>query len=249
MKMLCALLLFTLMPWPGLLHSPAQDALPGPASAVAHPSHQQWDQLLQQYVSADGRVGYKGLAAEKAKLEGYLHELAAHPANKNWSRDEQLAYWINAYNAFTVKLILDHYPLSSIRDIDNGNPWDVQWIKLGGKTLSLNQIENDIIRKQFNEPRIHFAINCAAASCPPLLNKAWTADKLEAYLDQRARNFINNPHYNRLNVKSVQLSKIFEWYAGDFGSIIPFLNRYAKATIAANAKVGYLEYDWKLNGE
>ena len=230
-----------------------QKPSPAPASNLsqpnnAPPNHQLWNALLQQYVSANGRVNYKGLVSDKSQLQAYLDELAAHPADKSWSREEQLAYWINAYNAFTVKLILDNYPAASIRDIHSGNPWDVQWIKLGGKTFSLNNIENDIIRKQFSEPRIHFAVNCAANSCPPLLNKAWTAEKLETYLSQQARSFINDPRFNKLNPKSVQLSKIFEWYAGDFGNIIVFLNQYAQTPIEANAKISYLEYDWGLNG-
>ncbi|MCB0585474.1 MAG: DUF547 domain-containing protein [Phaeodactylibacter sp.] len=187
------------------------------------------------------------MMADKAKLKDYLDELAANPPAKTWSREEKLAYWINAYNAFTIKLILDHYPLSSIMDINNGKAWDIQWIRLGDKTYSLNNIENDIIRPRFNEPRIHFAINCAARSCPPLLNQAWEAENLNRLLDQQARSFINNPKYNSISPKAVEISRIFEWYAADFGNIIDYLNQYSDTLINKGAKVSYRDYDWSLN--
>jgi hypothetical protein len=228
----------------------ASAAPPAPtAPAAAPPKHEQWDALLQQYVSADGRVDYAGLLGEKSRLQSYLDALAALPPEKSWGRNEQLAYWINAYNAFTVKLILDHYPLASILSLHGSKPWDVSWIEIGGKKYSLNQIEHEIIRKQFREPRIHFAVNCAAVSCPPLLNRAWTADKLETYFSRQAKNFINNPKYNQLGAGALRLSKIFEWYAEDFGDIIKYLNTYASSPISPAAEVSYLEYDWRLNGK
>lgn len=218
-------------------------------STPSPPSHIAWGALLQKHVSPEGKVDYKGFLADKAKLQAYLDELAAHPAEKGWPRNEKLAYWINAYNAFTVKLILDHYPVSSITKIHDGKPWDVKWINLGGKTYSLNNIEHDIIRPGFDEPRIHFAVNCAARSCPPLLNRAWTADNLGRYLGQQARSFINNPQYNEIGQDAVQISRIFEWYAGDFGDIINYLNQYADTKIRQDAQVSYKEYDWALNGQ
>lgn len=229
--------------------APAAPPAPSAPIAAIPPSHEQWDALLQQYVSAVGRVDYAGLLGERSRLQSYLDDLAALPPEKSWSRNEQLAYWINAYNAFTVKLILDHYPLSSILSLHSGKPWDVAWIEIGGKKHSLNQIEHEIIRKQFREPRIHFAVNCAAVSCPPLLNRAWTADKLETYFSRQAKNFINNPKYNQLGADAVRLSKIFEWYAEDFGDIIKYLNTYATSPISPAAEVSYLEYDWGLNGK
>ncbi|MCB0633819.1 MAG: DUF547 domain-containing protein [Saprospiraceae bacterium] len=210
-------------------------------------NHSGWDALLQKYVSSTGKVNYKGFRTDKAKLQAYLDELSAHPVEAGWSRAEKLAYWINAYNAFTIKLIVDNYPLKSITDLHQGKPWDVKWIKLGTTTYSLNQIENEIIRPQFNEPRIHFAVNCAARSCPPLLNHAYTADKLDSQLTQQSKAFINNAQYNAIQGKSVNLSKIFEWYAGDFGNLIAFLNKYSETSIQGNAKVAYQDYDWALN--
>ncbi len=158
-----------------------------------------------------------------------------------------MAFWINAYNAFTVKLIVDNYPISSIMKLDNGKVWDRKWINIGGKTYSLNNIENDILRPQFKDPRIHFAVNCAAKSCPPLLNRAWTAANLESNFEKQARAFINNPEFNKISAKEVEVSKIFDWYASDFGNLIDYLNKYSSTKINANAKVKFREYDWALN--
>lgn len=214
---------------------------------IIAPDHSAWNTLLVKYVNTKGDVNYAGFKADKAKLNAYLKTLADHPVQSGWSRNQKLAYWINAYNAFTVKLIVDNYPTSSITKLKGGKPWDVKWIKLGNKTYSLNNIENDIIRPQFKEPRIHFAVNCAADSCPPLWNRAWTANNLESALAKRTRLFINDPAYNKISAKKVQVSKIFEWYKGDFGELIAYLNKYSTSKIQSNAKVEFLEYNWDLN--
>lgn len=210
-------------------------------------THDDWNALLQKYVSASGKVNYKGFKTDKAKLDAYLKKLETNAPASSWSRNEKLAYYINAYNAFTVKLIVDNYPTSSITNLKGGKPWDVKWVKLGSKTYSLNNIENDIIRPQFKESRIHFAVNCAAKSCPPLLNKAWTASNLSRHFEAQAKAFVNNPKYNKVSANSVEISKIFEWYADDFGDIITYLNKYSNTKINAGAKVNYMEYDWNLN--
>ncbi len=211
-------------------------------------NHQAWNQLLKKYVSAQGLVNYRGLQADKESLAAYLQELATHPVQDNWSRDEKMAYWINAYNAYTVKLIVDYYPIGSITSLHNGKPWDVPWIKLGDKTYSLNQIENSILRPVYQDARIHFAVNCAARSCPPLLNQAYTAQNLQFLLESQAKKFINNAQYNALGQDEVKVSKIFEWYASDFGSSLPaYLNHYAQTKIAEGASIHYQEYDWSLN--
>ncbi|MFQ5446879.1 MAG: DUF547 domain-containing protein [Saprospiraceae bacterium] len=214
---------------------------------VSPPSHEAWDKLLRQYVSAAGKVNYAGLKKDAARLDAYLATLAAAPPQSSWSRSEKMAFWINAYNANTVKLIVDNYPLSSITKLQGGNPWKVEWVKIGSKTYSLDFIENGILRPQFKDARIHFAVNCAAKSCPPLLNRAWTAANLESDFEQRAKTFINNPAFNKIGANEVQVSKIFEWYAGDFGNLISFLNKYSSAKIKTTAKVKYLEYNWELN--
>jgi hypothetical protein len=221
-------------------------------------SHEIWDTLLQEHVTEDkGLVDYKGFLRDSAQLNEYLDLLSVnHPNEKNWSRDERLAYWINAYNAFTVKLIIDHYPVGSIKDIKSGIPfvntvWDIKFINIEGEEYDLNNIEHGIIRPRFEEPRIHFAVNCAAISCPKLGNRAYTAEKLDAQLTQAARAFLRDNDKNKLSEGSVQLSKIFTWYGGDFKTngrtIIEYINQYAPIKVNENAEVDYLDYSWNLN--
>lgn len=208
--------------------------------------HDAFDQLLIKYVTVDGRVDYASLKAKSGELESYLDLLSSQDPS-SMERSEALAFWINSYNAFTIKLILDHYPLESITEIDGGQPWSTEWVRINGRVLSLDQIENEIIRPQFEESRIHFAVNCAAKSCPPLLNRAWTADKLEQQLEQQTKKFINNNKYNSISKDRVAVSRIFEWYAQDFGDLIEYINRYSNVQVDADAKITYLEYDWSLN--
>lgn len=210
-------------------------------------SHERWDALLQRFVSDAGKVNYKGFQANKQALDDYLQSLSTNPPKATWAKAEQMAFWINAYNAFTIKLISDHYPLKSILDLDGGKTWDVKRIKIGDKMYSLNNIENDILRPQFKDARIHFAINCAAQSCPPLANHAFTSTNLEKMLEEHAKKFINNSQFNQLTGSPIKVSKIFDWYAADFGDLVGFLNRYAVNKAAAGTKVEYLEYNWELN--
>ncbi|MBP6827529.1 MAG: DUF547 domain-containing protein [Saprospiraceae bacterium] len=210
-------------------------------------NHAGLDSLLQKYVSDEGRVNYKGLKADKEALYAYCELLAKNPVQDAWSREEKMAYWINAYNAFTIKLIVDNYPAKSILNFDGGKTWDVRRIKLGDKKYSLNNIENDILRPQFKDARIHFAINCAARSCPPLWNRAYTAANLDSTLEMRAKAFINNADFNNLSPSRARVSKIFEWYAVDFGDLKKFLNQYAAAPVKNTAVVTYEEYNWDLN--
>ncbi|MCB0643451.1 MAG: DUF547 domain-containing protein [Phaeodactylibacter sp.] len=221
---------------------------PAPVPVKTKPDHSIWDGLLQQYVSSSGKVNYKGLKNQKSTLDSYLNELKNYPPAGDWSRAEQMAYWINAYNAFTVKLILDNYPVASITNLHGGKPWDHKWIELGDKTYTLNNIENDILRPKYKDARIHFAVNCAAKSCPPLHNRAFTAANLESTLNSQAKAFINNSTYNSITSKSIEVSKIFDWYAGDFGNLISYLNQYSSTQINAGSKIQFKEYDWALNG-
>ncbi|GAB4494628.1 MAG: DUF547 domain-containing protein [Saprospiraceae bacterium] len=211
------------------------------------PSHAELDSLLKKYVTETGKVNYKDLKANKEALDAYCQTLTDHPVQESWSREEKLAYWINAYNAFTLKLIVDNYPTKTIMNFDGGKTWDVKRIKLGDKKYSLNQIENDIIRPQFKDPRIHFAVNCAAKSCPPLWNRAYTAENLDSALEARAKAFINNPQFNTISASKASVSKIFEWYAADFGDLKKYLNKYANTQLKASATVTFKEYDWALN--
>ena len=215
--------------------------------SFAQVDHSTWNAILKENVSSTGKVNYEAIKKDVATLDKYLKTLEANAPKSSWSKDAQLAYWINAYNAYTVKLIVDNYPVTRITDLHDGKPWDVKWIKLGGTTYSLNDIEHNTIRKNFDEPRIHFAVNCAAKSCPPLLNQAWTADNLEKLLDRQARIFINNSRYNNIDANAVEVSKIFEWYGKDFGNLIDYLNKYSDTKIKSDATVKYRGYDWRLN--
>jgi hypothetical protein len=209
--------------------------------------HRTFDVLLQKYVSDAGQVNYTGLKADKKELNAYCKLLAGNPVLDTWSKEEKMAYWINAYNAFTLKLIVDNYPTKSIMNFDGGKTWDVRRIKLGNQKYSLNNIENDILRPQFKDARIHFAVNCAAKGCPPLWNHAFTAENLEATLEARTKAFVNNPKYNEIHTNDVKISKIFEWYAADFGDIKNFLNQHSKTWIKRSASVVFMDYDWGLN--
>jgi hypothetical protein len=219
-------------------------------------SHKIWNELLQKNVSPTGQVNYKGFLEDRDTFQQYLTLLTDHPPNtKTWTKDDQLAYWINAYNAFTVELILQHYPIESIKKIGGSltmvnSAWDLKFFKIGGIDFDLNTIEHEILRKQFNEPRIHFAVNCASVSCPILLNEAFTGTKVRQQLKDRAVYFINNSQKNQLEEKAIKISGIFNWFEADFtknGSLIDFLNQYAKVKIQSNATIEFLPYDWNLN--
>ncbi len=209
--------------------------------------HTSWNTLLQQYVSENGNVDYKGFKNNRIALNAYLRLLGETVPSDEWSREAQLAYWINAYNAFTVKLIIDNYPTKSIKDINK--PWDYRFIKIGPKWYTLNDIEHKILRKM-DEPRIHFAINCASVSCPKLLNEAFTETELESQLTEVSKGFLQDATRNEISEDQIRISKIFRWFGKDFkkdGSLIDFLNKYADIEISPKAKVSFKDYDWNLN--
>ena len=214
---------------------------------TSKPSHEVWNVFLQQYVDEAGKVNYAGFKKDNAKLGDYLHHLAKHPPSATWAKQDSLAYYINLYNAATVKLIVDHYPVKSIKDIPNR--WGKKWIQVGSSMVSLDDIEHKILRKM-HEPRIHFAINCASYSCPNLLSEAFVPENMEEQLTEVARNFVNDPTKNRLKKEEAQLSRIFKWYKGDFtknGSLLEYINQFSKHPIRANADIDYMDYDWSLN--
>jgi hypothetical protein len=222
------------------------------------PSHKIWDELLRKHVDAQGRVSYKGMRGDAQQLETYLDHLSSCAPSSSWSTEERLAYWINAYNAFTVKLIIDHYPVNSIKDIRSpfaipfvNSVWDLAFFKINGREMTLNQIEHGILRKEFEEPRIHFAIVCASISCPKLHNEAYESQRLEDQLHARALEFINDPSRNILSKDHLELSAIFKWFKGDFtrnGNLRSYIAIYSKVKVDADAKLSYLDYDWGLNG-
>ena len=222
------------------------------AAPSARVSHASWDRILKDHVSSSGTVNYKKMQSNKTSLDQYLKELSANPPQAAWSENERKAYWINAYNAFTVSLVLKHYPIKSIKDIGGlfKSPWDLEFINIGKETYTLNRIEHEILRKEFNDPRIHFAIVCASRSCPVLLNAAYDPLQLDKQLDQQTRVFLADSFRNRISVNTVEISKIFDWFKDDFtvnGTLIQFLNRYSHVSINSNASVTYLDYDWSLN--
>lgn len=220
-------------------------------------THEIWHALLKKHVRADGFVDYKGFVQDSVGLNRYLKVLeSAHPNDSNWTRNEQMAYWINAYNAYTIRLILRHYPVGSIKDIKPGlafvnSVWDIKFIRIQGYTYDLNNIEHNILRPVFRDARVHAAINCASWSCPRLLAEAFTADRLEAQLDAAMRGFVNDPLRNRITSQKAEISEIFKWFKGDFvrdaGSVEAFLNRYAKEKITGKTEVMHIDYDWRLN--
>ncbi|MFM2266924.1 MAG: hypothetical protein RL757_365 [Bacteroidota bacterium] len=211
-------------------------------------SHDAWNNLLQNCVSETGDVDYKGLKEQKTELDAYCKMLSEISPKEDWSKEEKLTFWMNAYNAFTIQLIVSNYPLKSITQLDDEKTWDVKRIKIGGKKYSLNDIENNILRK-LGDARIHFGINCAAKSCPPVHNEAFTPENVNEKLEFATRSFINNKLSNEIGSKTVKVSKIFKWYAADFPNLISFLNTYSDKKINKTAAITFQDYDWSLNGK
>ncbi len=227
-----------------------------PAISQIETDNNIYSSLLSQHVH-NGRVDYDGFKKDEARLDEYLAVLSATDA-RSLSRNQQFAFYINAYNAFTIKLVLSEYPgINSIKEIGNffSGPWSKKFIKLKQGKVSLDHIEHNILRPVFKDPRVHFAINCASKGCPPLLEKPYEGEILDSQLDQQARSFINNPKRNRVKGDTLFISKIFKWFKEDFSdNPLRFIQTYAgrdlKSDIqsaGASIKISYLEYDWTLN--
>lgn len=210
-------------------------------------NHSTFNELLKNNVSDTGNTNYQGFIDNKIIFKSYLTALSENLPNDNWTKEDKLAYWMNVYNAFTIKLIIDNYPTKSIKNIKNA--WDSRFFKLGEKWYNLSDVEHKILRKM-NDPRIHFGINCASFSCPPLLNRAFTAKTVNEDLEFLAHQFINDKTRNTISENNIQLSKLFKWYANDFktyGTLIDYLNKYSEVTINKKAKKSFKTYDWSLN--
>ena len=270
------LLILLLLPLLAACASVERLALPAPEplaarslTQVAQPpgervSHGEWSAFLSRYVASDAqgvnRVAYGQVTpADRARLRAYLAELqSVDPARL--TRDQQLAYWINLYNALTVEVVLENYPVASIRDIRDGafsfGPWDRPLAQVAGQSLTLNDIEHRIIRPTFNEPRIHYALNCAAVGCPNLMDRAWRAETLERDLAAAERAYVSDPRGIRFDDRGrLILSKIYVWFREDFGpderAVIAYLARVAPPALNARlqsvTQVGAYRYDWALN--
>lgn len=222
------------------------------ASAAAW--QETYDKLLQKYVS-NGNVRYAAWHAEQADLNalGAVVQAISQAVPGKMNRDEKLAFYLNAYNAWIIKTVLDHYPVKSIKDT-MFFVFKRDIIKVAGKQTSLSKLENDIIRQQFKDPRIHFALNCASVSCPPLHDHPFKATTLDATLETLTKDFIrNNPQGLKIsdNGRKVSASKIFDWYKEDFqgeaGSILAYITKYRGKPFPENAKLEFQEYDWSLN--
>lgn len=227
--------------------------------------HAPWDGLVRSFVH-DGVVDYGCMQVHEAQLDRYLAALAAVDPER-LPRDAQLALWINGYNAFTVKLILRRYPeIRSIKEIPQR--WKLRDWTVGGTRYSLDEIENEVLRARFHEPRIHFAINCASKSCPDLASAAYVASRLDAQLDAAARRFLRHPgkgcrlaHDRGLFSERPKLyvSPIFKWFRPDFErgqtlaafleAYLPQATRIEVAALGADMAIDHLKYDWSLNGE
>lgn len=209
--------------------------------------HAGFNELLNNFVRLDGSVDYAQFTKNRTVLRLYIAQLGKQMPTEIWSHEDKLAYWMNAYNALTIDLIIRNQPIESIKDIKK--PWKQSLWKLGGTLYNLNEIEHQILRKM-GDPRIHFGINCASFSCPPLLNEAFTAKKVDLQLDTLAKKFVNDTQRNTITPELIRVSKIFNWFSKDFnqeGNLIDFLNTYADTKINSDAKVLYMDYDWKLN--
>lgn len=210
-------------------------------------NHSRWNVLLQKHVSEDGKVNYKAFKNNPIELHVYIDSLGENMPNDQWNDQDKLAYWINAYNAMTIDLIIKNYPVKSIQDIKE--PWKQRLWKLGSKWYNLNEIEHQILRKM-NEPRIHFGIVCASYSCPKLQNEAFTALQLDAQLTKATREFLADLNRNSITSDNINISKIFKWFSKDFkqnGNIIDFINQYSDVQISSKAKTSFKDYNWNLN--
>lgn len=251
-----------------LLAAPASDLWPRwgqhKSESKLTVDHTQWDDLTGRFVleTKDGfnRFAYSEFkAADKQQLRTYISTLS-NTRISDYNRNEQFAFWINLYNSVTVKVMLDNYPVDSIRDIKSGiftpGPWDRDLVKVEGIALTLNDIEHRILRPIWQNPRIHYAVNCASIGCPNLQPKAFTGDNSEAMLDKAAREYINHRRAVRVNNGKLRVSSIYKWYKSDFGgtdrSVIDHIRQYASPALARQLEeIETIDnddhYNWGIN--
>lgn len=234
-------------------------ALSAVSQAFDH-SHSKLDGVLRKYV-ANKKVDYAGLKKDQGPLSSYLNSVSGvnETEFKKWNDKQELAFLINLYNAATLKLVVDHYPVKSIKKIGGlKGPWKQKVVNVFGRTYSLDQIEHEMIRKNYGDPRAHFAINCASGGCPSLRSEAYYSDKLDAQLDEQGRIFMGDGSKNRVDKAKgrLYLSSLFDWFKDDFvgksGSVEKFIAPFVadndrKAVLSGKLKIKYTDYDWSLN--
>ncbi len=212
--------------------------------------YSEWKELLQRHTTSVGGVNYEGFKNDIEKFNKFLRILSNTKINGTWSKKDRISFWINVYNAYTVKLIVDNYPVNSIKEIEG--PWRKEFFSINGDSMSLGEVEHQILRK-FGDARIHFAINCASASCPRLIQIPYTSENLERLLERQTKEFINDPFYNTITNYTVNVSKLFDWYKKDFkashGTVTNFINKYSKTPIGSQKDKGYKSYDWSINSK
>ena len=225
-----------------------------------------WGKILKTYISKDGdlnRFNYAALAGNSADMKAlgaYIDDLAAKSPG-GMGKDEALAYWANLYNAVTVQVVTENWPVKSIKQIKSGTfkpgPWDKNLVTVNGKPMTLNNIEHDTMRANYKEPRIHYMVNCASVGCPNLMDTPWSAKTLEADLNAAAKSFINSPRGAKVSGGKLTVSSIFKWYKEDFGGndagVIAHLKQYAdsdlKAALDGVSKISKDQYDWDVNAK
>ena len=230
-----------------------------PARSDTHTTvdHRLYGALLKKYVH-HGVVNYQGFKNEEKLLDHYLKVLE-NTETKILSRHEQFAFYINAYNAWTIKFILSGYPgITSIKDLGSifRSPWKKKICRIDGTVITLDDIEHEILRPRFEDPRVHFAINCASKGCPPLISEPYNGSILDRQLDESTAAFLNNSERNRLDGNVLYVSKIFKWFPKDFrNDVVGFFMKYVTEDIRTrleqtrgNIAIDYLDYDWSLNG-
>ena len=226
--------------------------------------HEPWTRFLERYrrPGPDGvsRLDYAAAKGDGGALDAYIDRLTDLDIGR-YPRDVQMAYWINLYNALTVDVVLEHYPVASIRDIDispgwfSSGPWGAELVEIDGEAVTLNDIEHRILRPIWKDPRIHYAVNCASIGCPNLQPEAFTADNLERLLERGARGYINHPRGATIVDGELVVSSIYDWFQADFGGtekgVIDHLREYADDDLASKleGRTGYGDhrYDWSLN--
>ena len=221
-------------------------------------SYSEWDGILKKFTVLKKKqvlVDYKRLKDNPKELNDFLKKIEnlTKPEFKKFTEKEKLAFWINTYNAFTFRLIIKNYPIKSIKDIGwfFSTPWKINFINIFGKEISLDDIEHGVIRKNFKEARIHFALNCASIGCPSLYQNAFVAEKLDAQLNMCTKNFLQNTRKNIISKKTMYLSKVFDWFEEDFvkyhGSVQSFIGKLLNIKDAEKKELKFINYDWKLN--